>query len=266
MSAAPADRYLERDGARLAYSCTGSGRTLGYAHGVMLSRAAVRRLGLVDFGALGEGRRLLTYDARGHGRSTGRPVADDYRFGNFARDLLALTEAVGQEEPMDLAGSSLGCDSTLRAALAAPGRFRRLVLMIPPVAWETGPGRAQRWYTESAETIEARGADAWRAEWARAEQPRIFAGYPAFDMTPDVPDALLAPILRGVGLSDLPAPEELAALPHPTLILTWATDPLHPVATAERLHELIGDSTLHVSTTVEEIQTWTDRITGFLDA
>ncbi|WP_176959694.1 hypothetical protein [Lentzea jiangxiensis] len=33
-------------------------------------------------------------------------------------------------------GSSSGCDVALRAAIAAPSRFRRLVLIIPPVAWE----------------------------------------------------------------------------------------------------------------------------------
>lgn len=257
------DSYLAREGARIAYEFKGSGAPLGYAHGVPLSRAAVRRLGLLDFDALAAGRRLLLYDQRGHGKSTGRPVVEDYRFENFTRDLLALLDVLGLGEPMDFAGSSLGADVALRAALAAPERFRRLVLMIPPVAWDPGASQAKQWYFDTADLIEKRGA-AWRADLARAEPLPIFADYPDFDLTPDVADELLPSILRGVGASDLPAPSEIATLRHPTLILAWDTDPLHPVSTAERLRELIPGSELHVSTSVDDIKTWTGRITDFL--
>ncbi|WP_442916471.1 alpha/beta fold hydrolase [Lentzea sp. DG1S-22] len=75
----------------------------------------------------------------GHGRSTGRPIADDYRVENFTLDLLVLLDELDLDEPIDFMGSSLGCHVALRAAIAAPGRFRRLVLIIPPVAWEEGP-------------------------------------------------------------------------------------------------------------------------------
>lgn len=258
------DSHVTRAGAKIAYELTGSGPLLGYAHGVFLSRAAVRRLHLLDFDALAADHRLLTYDQRGHGHSTGRPIADDYRFENFTLDLLDLLDEQALDEPIDFMGSSLGCDVALRAAIAQPGHFRRLVLIIPPVAWEEGPNPTRRWYTDNAEVIESRGAAHWRQEWARREPLPIFADYPSFDLTPDIPDELLAPILRGIGESDLPAPEDVAALPHPAMILAWDTDPLHPVSTAERLHELLPDSMLHVSTTVADVQTWTNRIADFL--
>ncbi|MGP4020590.1 alpha/beta fold hydrolase [Saccharopolyspora sp. 5N708] len=229
----------------------------------MLSRDAVRRLELFDFESLAADHRLLTYDQRGHGHSTGRPVAEDYRFENFARDLLALLDELGDDRPMDFAGSSLGCDNALRAALAAPDRFRRLALLIPPVAWESGPGQAKQWYFDTADDIEELGAGAWRQQLANADPLPIFAEYPKFDLSPDVVDELLPSILRGVGMSDLPAPEEIATLPHPTLILAWDTDPLHPVSTAERLHDLIPDSTLHVAKSVADIKSWTGRIADF---
>lgn len=95
------DSCLARDGAQIAYQFTGSGTPIGYAHGVFLSRRAVRRLELFDVDALAEGRRLLAYDQREHGNSTGRPVRDDCRFGNFTQDLLALLDALGLDEPMD---------------------------------------------------------------------------------------------------------------------------------------------------------------------
>lgn len=258
------DKHFTRDGATIAYELTGSGRPVAYSHGVPLSRAAVRGLDLFDFDALAENHRLLAYDHRGHGRSTGRAEPADYYFDNFAADFLALLDEVGITEPLDFAGSSLGADTVLRTALAAPERVRRLVLMIPPVAWDEVADRAKQWYFSSADFIEARGGAAWRAEAAQAAPPPIFADYPKFGFTPDVDDALLPSVLRGVGSSDLPDREAIATIDHPALILAWDTDPLHPVTTAETLRDLLPNARLHVSTTVADIKTWTERITGFL--
>ncbi|WP_406274444.1 alpha/beta hydrolase [Nocardia sp. NBC_00881] len=258
------DSYLAWEGARIAYRLTGSGSPpVGYAHGVPLSRAAVRRLGLFDFDALAPGRRLLTYDQRGHGHSTGRPVVEDYRFENFAADLLALLDTVDLGEPMDLAGSSLGCDCALRAAIAEPHRFRRLALLIPPASWESRPGRATQWYFDTADDIETLGPAVWREKSVHAEPLPIFADYPRFDLIPDVADELLPSVLRGVGMSELPDPDAIASLRHPTIILAWDTDPLHPVSTAQRLHELMPNSTLHVAKSVEDIKSWTGRVAEF---
>lgn len=106
------DRYFTRDGATIAYQYTGTGAPLGYAHGVFLSRDAVRRMELFDFDALSAGRSLLTFDQRGHGRSTGRPVVTDYTFANVALDLLGALDAAGVDEPIDFAGSSHICRAT----------------------------------------------------------------------------------------------------------------------------------------------------------
>lgn len=258
------DSYFTRDGATIAYQYTGSGSPIGYAHGVFLSRDAVRRLGLFDFDLLGSGRGLLTYDQRGHGESTGRPVAADYTFDNVGADLLGLLDVAGVDEPIDLAGSSYGVAAALRAAVTAPERFRRLVLLIPPVAWESGADQARQWYTDTADRIEEIGPEAWREEWAATPPLPIFADYPKFDLTPQIPDALLAPILRGIGASDLPSPSELSELRVPTLIFTWETDPLHPVATASRLRDLIPGAELEVAKAVSDIHTWTARTAAFV--
>ncbi|SFM82824.1 hypothetical protein SAMN05421805_1011677 [Saccharopolyspora antimicrobica] len=59
------------------------------------------------------------------------------------------------------------------------------------------------------------------------------------------------------------AAQTWAALEHPALILAWDTDPLHPVSTAERLHELLPNSALHVSKTAEDVKSWTNRVIQF---
>ncbi|OLF17037.1 alpha/beta fold hydrolase [Actinophytocola xanthii] len=257
------DHYLARDGARIAYEITGAGTPLGYGHGVLLSRAAVRRMALFDIDAVAADRRLLTYDQRGHGHSTGRPVAADYTFDSVADDLLALVDAADLGEPLDFMGSSLGAAAALGAALRAPEKFRRLALLIPPVAWEGGDAPVRRWYLDTADAIDAEGAAAWRRGWANAEPIPLLAEHKGFDLTPDIDDELVSSALRGVGQSDLPDPARLATLPHPTLILTWDTDPLHPVETAERLHEAVPNSELHVSRSLADVLTWTGRVRDF---
>lgn len=258
------DRYFTRDGATIAYQYTGSGTPLGYAHGVFLSRDAVRRMELFDFDTLSADRGLLTFDQRGHGQSTGRPVVTDYTFANVALDLLGVLDAAGVDEPIDFAGSSWGAAAALHAAVIEPARFRSLVLIIPPVAWEDGPVQARQWYSDTADEIERLGGPAWRKAWADADPLPIFADYPKFDLTPEVPDELLPSVLRGIGQSDLPPQELVGELRMPTLIMTWETDPLHPAETAQRLHELIPGSQLHIAASVPEIQTWTARTAEFL--
>ncbi|WP_405060832.1 alpha/beta hydrolase [Kribbella sp. NBC_01505] len=200
---------------------------------------------------------------RGHGESTGRPVADDYTFGNFTSDLLALLDTLELDEPIDFTGSSLGADTALRAAIAAPQRFRRLVVMIPPAAWaDAAP--AQSLYAGIAATIESDGPDAWRRQWATSDPLPIFADHPRFDLTPAIPDELLAAVFAGISRSNLPPENEIATITHPVLILAWDTDPLHPTSTAQHLHHLLPNSELHISTTATDVQTWTHRITTFL--
>lgn len=258
------DRHFATDGATIAYQFSGTeAPPIGYAHGVLLSRKAVQQLGIFDLVTIADGRLLLTYDQRGHGHSTGRPKPADYRFEQSADDLLNLLDAAGIDEPVDFAGSSLGAAAALHAALTAPERFRKLALLIPPVAWETGPHQARQWYFDTADTIDNIGTTAWRDQWASAPPLPIFADYPQGKFTPDVDDTLISAVLRGVGLSDLPDAAELTTLSQPTLILAWDTDPLHPVSTAQRLAELIPDSTLHIARTVDEVKTWTQRTADF---
>jgi pimeloyl-ACP methyl ester carboxylesterase len=74
------------------------------------------------------GRRVMTVDLRGHGRS---PVpADGYRPADYARDLAALVRASGLA-PVVAVGHSMGGQIVVRLALDHPDLVRALVVVDP---------------------------------------------------------------------------------------------------------------------------------------
>jgi 3-oxoadipate enol-lactonase len=247
-------RHTVREGrfrhrrAELVYDDAGEGPVAVYAHGGFVSQAAEDRMGLFDWApVLDAGQRLVRYDARAHGRSTGDPVDTDYTYPSLADDLLALVDQLGAAEPLVAMGASMG--------------FSRLVLLIPPTAWTTRKAHS-RDNRESADTIEREGVDAWLAAKGKQPRPAVVADVPEFPPTPA--ERVLPSVLRGLALSDLPSPTAIAALRQPSLILVWVDDPGHPLSTAETLAQLLPHADLHVSRTRADIRTWGERIGEYL--
>ena len=240
-------------GARLQteYSNEG-GHPVVQLHGLTSSLERDRVLDL-DLGRGLSGTRLLRYDARGHGRSTGRPVADDYRWPRLAQDLLALLDVWFPGERVHRVGPSMGCATLLHAALLDPGRFSGLTLMVPPTAWETRAAKAHD-YERSAEAVEAHGLELLLRAQAAAPAPPATAGAP--DTVPDVRTDLLPWVFRGAARSDLPDRKALRSIDLPTTILAWTDDPAHPLSTAETLLDLLPRATLQVASTRAEVDRW----------
>jgi 3-oxoadipate enol-lactonase len=249
----------------LAYAVAGEGPPFVWAHGLTSSRANEDRGGLFDWSpVVAGGRQVVRYDARGHGRSGGSPDPEAYRWPQLATDLLALLDELGIERAA-AGGASMGCATLLHAAVRAPERFDRLVLVIPPTAWATRADQADQ-YEASARYVEARGKAAWMAAAQEAPRAAIFADLPPFPFTADIPEDLLPSVLRGAAASDLPAPEAVAVLAHPTLVLAWAGDPGHPESTATRLAELLPAAELHVAARIRDVLGWPAQVAAFLDA
>ncbi|MGI3784589.1 MAG: alpha/beta fold hydrolase [Janthinobacterium lividum] len=263
-AALPATRYVELRGLRFAYSDLGSGPLVLDAHGLSSSRANNRLLQMSDFSAVASvGRRLVSYDARGHGESEGTEVADDYTWAALAADLLALADHFSPDAPVSAIGSSMGTGTLIHAATQRPDRFDRLVLTAPPTAWETRADQAAV-YATMADMVEAADPQTLAQLFASAPPPPVFADVPGFPPPPDIRADLLATVFRGAGRADLPPLESLSALTQPTLVLAWDTDPGHPVSTAEKLLAALPRAELHVSRTFADIQTWGERAARFL--
>jgi pimeloyl-ACP methyl ester carboxylesterase len=122
---------------------------------------------------------------------------------------------------------------------------------MPPTAWETRAAQAGI-YQGGAALVEAEGVDGYLDVVRMAFRARPMPGFDEA-MQEKMLDAMrahsapeLARLMRGAAASDLPSPGEIAKIALPTLILPVAGDPGHPLSTAERLHELIAGSELHV--------------------
>jgi 3-oxoadipate enol-lactonase len=247
----------------LARSITGDGPPFVWAHGLTSSRANEESGGLFDWTPVVDaGRRVVRYDAPGHGETGGPKDLEAYRWPQLATDLLALLDELGIERT-SAGGASMGCATVLHAVLRAPARFDRLVLVIPPTAWATRADQAAQ-YEGSARYVEEKGKAAWMAVAAEAPRAAIFADLPPFPFTADIPEDLLPFVLRGAAASDLPAPDDIATIGQPTLVLAWAGDPGHPESTAARLAELIPDAELHVAARIRDVLGWPARVASFL--
>ncbi|MBG6085520.1 alpha/beta fold hydrolase [Zhihengliuella flava] len=221
-------------------------------HGLTSSRRVDSLLDL-DLGRGLSGTRLLRYDARGHGTSTGRKVPQDYAWPQLADDLLQLLDAYFPGERVHGVGPSMGAATLLHAAVRDPQRFAGLTLLVPPTAWATRTAKSQD-YRTAATLIEKRGVGTFVAASAAVARPPATVGSPATE--PDVPEGLLPSVFRGAAVSDLPAAADIAQIHCPVTILAWIGDPAHPVSTAEALAQLLPHAVLHVARTPADVRGW----------
>jgi pimeloyl-ACP methyl ester carboxylesterase len=137
------DLELERDRVRLSASEAGTGAPVVLLHGL----TATRRYVVMGSSVLERsGHRVIAFDARGHGRSTGAPDPTAYGYDELALDLGAVLDAFGVQRAV-LAGASMGAHTLLRFALDAPERVAGLVVITPAYDPDTNddPARLAEW-------------------------------------------------------------------------------------------------------------------------
>ncbi|GAB2742266.1 alpha/beta fold hydrolase [Streptomyces bullii] len=114
-----------------------------------------------------EGRRVVTYDARGHGESTRVPAATSR--DAHVRDAVALIETLFLA-PVTLVGQSLGGHTAMLLAAAHPRLVKSLVLV------EAGPAGPS---PDLPDRI-AGWLDSWPTPFQSLEQAREFLGHEAW--------------------------------------------------------------------------------------
>jgi 3-oxoadipate enol-lactonase len=234
-------------------------RTFVWGHGLTSSMAKEDRTGLMAW-TMPDGWELVRYDAAGHGTSdVADPDTARYGWERLAGDMLDRGP-----DRFVAGGASMGCATTLHAAVQAPERVDAMVLVIPPTAWATRATQRDL-YEGAAHVVEKYGVARLREVIAERPTPAIFDDHPELtEYAPDIAEPLLPTVLRGAAASDLPATDALAQLPQPALVLAWDTDPGHPVSTAEALHDVLPTSMLHLARTLDDVRGWPSLVAGFL--
>ncbi len=219
---------VERAGVELAVRAVGDpGAPVALvAHGVGSSaRFVVEAFGPAVTGA---GHRLVTYDLRGHGRSS--PVRDPaaHRLEEQTADLAAVAAEV---EPVVVGGVSLGGHV---AASWAVGRtdIRGAIVVIPAWIGRAAPGQGP--HAAIAEQVRREGvARVLRRVVADPAVPRWLARLLERDWSACDPDSLGA-ALAALDGGEAPGVHELRRVTVPVGVVGWPDDPGHPLAVARR--------------------------------
>jgi 2-succinyl-6-hydroxy-2,4-cyclohexadiene-1-carboxylate synthase len=208
-------------------------------HGFTQTRQSWRR----TVAALGGRYRAVAPDLPGHGQMAERRPASPAAALAYLRALV--------EEPHVLAGYSMGGRIALHAALAAPDRVRRLVLVGASPGLADPAEREQRRRADEAlaDRIEAIGVEAFADEWGAlplwdGQPERVRAAARADRLRNTAPG--LAAALRGLGTGALPPVwDRLGELSMPVTLVTGQRDEKFR-AIAERMAERLPDARLVV--------------------
>lgn len=250
------------NGNRFNVEDKGTGIPFVWGHGLMSSMASEGDR-LLQFDRLASLSRIIRYDARGHGLSEASRNPEDYQWDHLASDMLNIASELSIEKFV-AGGASMGCATSLYAAVQAPERIEGLILVIPPTAWETRAEQASL-YDNMANFVEAHEPE--DVVTMQNSLPQHWSSL----STPDEQVSTLSQmyqalptVLRGAKFSNLPDKERLKQLEMPALILCWTDDPGHPVSTAEELKHLLPNASLATASNLDEMSTWTERVEDFL--
>jgi pimeloyl-ACP methyl ester carboxylesterase len=234
MTSAMTERIVEIAGGRLAAEEAGpaDGLPVVLLHGL----TATRRYVTMGSRTLERGgHRVISYDARGHGRSSPAP---SYRYEDLVTDLLAVLDAYALPRAV-LVGASMGAHTLLALALAAPERVRGVVA-ITPAFDPTAPADLERW-DELAEGLRSGGiegfVDAYRVEeevpegWRETVRTVLRQRMAQHEHLDAVADALTQ-VPRSRPFESL---SQLGAIDVPALVVASRdeADPGHPFAVGE---------------------------------
>lgn len=140
----------------LAYEVYGDGPPLVWCHGLASCRDGDRDV--ID--AFSRAFTVLSYDARGHGRSSPVHDASDFSYVKLAEDALGMLDHVGWSSAI-FTGASMGAAALARVACLAPERARALVMARPGAMGEDGraPAWLQMLFAGGAHAIRTGGID-----------------------------------------------------------------------------------------------------------
>jgi pimeloyl-ACP methyl ester carboxylesterase len=242
-----AELSIQSTGVVLAGDEAGEGIPVVLLHGL----TATRRYVVMGSRSLERsGHRVIAYDARGHGASTGPDDPDAYDYDDLVEDVRAVLDDRDIDRAV-LTGASMGAHTAVRLALDSPERVAGLVIVTPAFdPEEDREAGLARWdaLSEGLRTggvdgfVEAYGDPQVPEQWKETVEKVLRQRLSAHEHPDAVADALHAvPRSR-----PFEAWDELDAIDVPTVVVASRdeADPGHPFAIGERYAEQIPGAEL----------------------
>lgn len=249
--------HFVHDGHRIAYTEHGEGdKVVVLVHGLLFSQKLMTPLALH---LARRGYRTVTVDLLGHGRSDRPREMWKYSMTAFGEQIIGLLDHLEVERAV-LGGLSLGANSSLEAAAAAPERVRGLLIEMPVLdhalmgcAVAFTPLMLGLTFGEPA--------------------LRVLAAATRMIPTPSGPaDVVLdlvrqdprpsAALLQGLFFARVAPPGEIRrTMTAPTLIIGHRRDPVHPMTDAGMLADELPNARLVEAASILEMRVSPARLT-----
>lgn len=243
--------FTDVNGFRMHYQVRGKGPPLVIAHGLLSSTIMADLLGEVPI-PLFQHFSVVTYDARGHGESGFTTDVVDYQWESLVADLLGLFKHLGIKQA-HLGGSSMGGGTVLVFALRHPEMVSKIVLQSPPPVGQqhSAPGAAL--FGGLALLIEGLGLKKAvetvlkLSPWGDLKKtaPVMFSFMRQWLLS--LNQQAVVPAIRGIVYGPALDEEDFSRIEAESLLIAHPDDELHPVGSAERLHDAIPNSRLVVA-------------------
>jgi pimeloyl-ACP methyl ester carboxylesterase len=258
--------FFEHEGHRLAYTVYGDGpRTTVLLHGLLLSQKMHRPLARA---LAREGNRVVTLDLLGHGRSDRPRDMAAYSMPFFGEQVIGLLDHLEVDEAV-IAGTSLGANTALEAAAAAPDRVRGMVVEMPVLdnallgcAIAFTPLMCALTFGEPV----MKGVS-----WATRKLPtgRVWSADVLLDTVRQQPGPSAA-VLQGLFFGRVAPHRDIRrTIAAPALVIGHDRDPVHPFSDSDALVSELPDARLLRADSFFELRLTPERLTGeiaeFLD-
>jgi pimeloyl-ACP methyl ester carboxylesterase len=250
---------FDYEGHTLVYDDYGSGeRVVVLLPGLLFSRRMHRPLAET---LAGRGHRVLCLDLLGHGDSDRPPEMWNYSMPIFGRQTLALLDHVGVEQAV-LGGTSLGANTALEVAAAAPRRAKGLLLEMPVLdnallgcAIAFTPMLVGLTFGAPVARMLARGARGVPRGWWHLGD--MLLDWVSQDPKPS------ASVLQGLFFGRAAPPrEERRRMRQPTLVIGHYRDPVHPFSDSDMLVRELPNARLLQASSIIELRLTPERLTS----
>jgi len=258
------DSYIDHIGGPIAWREAGSGEPIVFLHGLGGTRVAWG----AQLRGLSSRFRCIAWDMPGYGDSD--PV-EPLTYKAIADSLASFLDTLGLER-VDVVGLSFGGMHALHTAIHHPDRIGRMVLADSSPAFGMDGTTKEAWQTARLAPLDAGNTPADSAE-------AVVDAITSVQLTGRIRDETVAAFAqispRGFRaavhcLPDNDVRQQLASIPHQTLVLVGDLDEETPVSYAQVLAEGLPNARLEIIpgaghlTPAEAPTTFNDLISGFL--